>query len=148
MLHSLVGHLEAILAACTTLSTLEQTADPHRRLRLEFSAIAHVLQVRHDMQETALGDDALASQLRLFIAVTDCFEDAASVRSSLRRDTAARDLIGGRIPVATLVALAVAMRDVLGIWYGVDDDARDARAEPPRAPLSEALVWATSPDVA
>ena len=145
-LPSLVGHLDAILAACTALSASNvATADPHLRLKLEFTAISHVLQIRHDVQEEAIEDHALESQLRLFIAVTDCFEDAASVRVLLRT-TSAHDLIGGRIPVDTLAALVTAMRDVFGIWYGFDDGVEGV--EPVLTTISEAEIWSTGPDVA
>jgi hypothetical protein len=65
---------------------------------------------------------------------------------ALRADAPADDLIGGRIPVATLMALAAAMRDVLAVWYRAPDGAGNAQAG--AAPVPETLVWATSPDVA
>jgi hypothetical protein len=140
----LAGHLDVIVAACEALLSLQQSAvDPHRILRLEFTAIAHALQVRHDMQEIAAEDSALASQVRLFLAVTDCFEDAAAVSASPPSEAAVHHLIGGRIPVTTLLALAAAMRDVVGVWYPahIGDD-----AELSPVPISEALVWATNPE--
>jgi hypothetical protein len=145
--HSLAGHLDAIVAAGEALLAPDgMRLDPHRRLRLEFTAIAHALQLRHDLQEIVVEDRAVAGQIRLFLAATDCLEDAASVRVSPRTGAPAHDLIGGRIPIATLIALAAAMREVLGVCYGVPDGASAAQAPP--SPIPETLVWATSPDVA
>jgi hypothetical protein len=144
---SLTDHLDAIVAAGKALQAPDGLRlDPHRRLRLEFTAIAHALQLRHDLREIAVDSVALANQIRLFLAVTDCLEDAASARVLLRADAAAHDLIGGRIPVATLMALAAAMRDALRVWYRLPEGAAEAHAPP--APIPETLVWATSPDVA
>lgn len=144
-LQSLFGHLDTILAACAALASDDGTADPHDRMRFEFQAIAHVLQIRHDMREVADGDGVLAKQLRLFIAVTDCFEDAASVRVLLRA-TPKHELMGGRIPIPTLVALVTAMRDALGIWYGVDEGVEGSDFVP--APIAEEQIWSTGPEVA
>lgn len=144
-IHSLVNHLDATLAACMELLKVQGThADPHQLLRLELTAIAHVLQARHDMQECAFEDSVLAGQIALFLAVTDCFEGAGT--AALRLEAEANHLIGGRIPVATLMALAVAMRDVLGLCYQLNDGAAEAEAQHAPPPIPEALVWATAPE--
>ena len=144
-IHSLVNHLDATLAACQELVKLQSTAgDHHLLLRLELAAIAHVLQARHDMQECAFEDRAVASQIVLFLAVTDCFEDA---RASAGKPKAEADhLIGGRIPAATLMALAAAMRDVLGVCYQFSEGAAEAEPSCVPSPIPEAMVWATAPD--
>lgn len=143
--HSLLNHLDATLAACAELVNLQGgAADPHRLLRLELIAIAHVLQARHDMQECAFEDCALASQVRLFLAITDCLEGATV--PPLRLEAEAKNLIAGRIPAATLTALAAAMRDVLAVCYHLNGG--DAVPEPQRMrpAIPDALVWATALD--
>ena len=144
-IHSLVNHLDATLAACKEFAKLQSTEGDHQLLlRLELTAIAHVLQARHDMQECAFEDGAVASQIALFLAVTDCFEDAGA--SAAKLEAEAYHLIGGRIPAATLMALAAAMRDVLGVCYQFSKGATEADPSCAPSPIPEAMVWATSPD--
>ena len=143
---SLANHLHAASAACEDLLKLQgPAADPHNLLRLELTAIAHVLQAREDMKELQFADSAVASQIALFLAVTGCLEDATPPRApAASLEAAANRLIAGRIPVATLLALAAAMLGVLELCCASMD--ADTRYDQPPPPVAEALVWATGPD--
>ena len=143
---SLLDHLDAALAACDDLLAAQgSAADPHDLLRLELTAIAHVLQAREDMKELRLADGAIRSQIALFLTVTGCLEETRPAGAPVRLEAAATHLIGGRIEVATLKALTAAMRDVVELCFETFNDAADAKQQPPPA-ITEALVWATSPD--
>ena len=139
----LLDHLDVALAAC---GELQQASNPHDLLRLELTAIAHVLQAREHMRELQSADGAVASQIALFLTVTDCLEEKAPEHSqTLGLEAAANRLIAGQIPVATLMTLATAMRDVLEFCSATfEDDAAAALHRP--VPISEAQVWATGPD--
>jgi hypothetical protein len=63
----------------------------------------------------------------------------------VRLEAAATHLIGGRIEVATLKALTTAMRDVVELCFVTFNDEADAKHQHPPV-ITEALVWATSPD--
>ena len=73
--HSLLDNLDAALGACAELLS---AANPHDLLRLELTAIAHVLQARAHMRELKSADGAVTSQIALFLAVTDCLEQKGS----------------------------------------------------------------------
>lgn len=142
---SLLSHLGATLTACDALLAAQGTAaDPHNLLRLELTAIAHVLQAREDMKELQFAGGAARSQITLFLAVTGCLEDAApSSAAAASPEAAATRLIGGRIDATTLMALTTAMRDVVELLFLTAEDESDVLRHPPPA---ETLVWATSPD--
>jgi len=144
---SLVSHLSEVLDACDALvRTQGATADPHNLLRLELTAIAHVLQAREDMKELRFVAGAIRSQITLFLAVTGCLEETTpSSAAAVGLEAAATCLIGGRIEVTTLMALTTAMRDVVELCFLTSDDESEAKHHPPPA-ITEALVWATSPD--
>ena len=144
---SLLNHLDAALAACDALLTAQGVAaDPHDLLRLELTAIAHVLQAREDMKELRLADGAIRSQITLFLTVTGCLEETTlSGAAAIGLEPAATRLIGGRIEVATLMALTAAMRDVVELCFVALNDEADAQHQLPPV-ITEALVWATSPD--
>ena len=144
---SLLNHLDAALAACDALLAAQgAAADPHNLLRLELTAIAHVLQARENMKELRLADGAIRSQITLFLTVTGCLEETTPPGVAAGGlEAAATHLIGGRIEVATLRALTTAMRDVVELCFVTFNDAADAKHQPPPA-ITEALVWATSPD--
>ena len=98
---SLLNHLDAALAACDDLLAAQgSAADPHDLLRLELTAIAHVLQAREDMKELRLADGAIRSQITLFLTVTGCLEETKPSGAAVRLEAAATHLIGGRIEVA------------------------------------------------
>jgi len=142
-----VNHLTEVLDACDALvRTQGAGADPHNLLRLELTAIAHVLQAREDMQELRFAAGAIGSQITLFLAVTGCLEEKTpSSAAAAGLEAAATCLIGGRVEVATLMALTTAMRDVVEFCFLTSDDASEANHHAPPA-ITEALVWATSPD--
>ena len=142
---SLLNHLDAALVACDALLTAQGVAaDPHDLLRLELTAIAHVLQAREDMKEFA--DGPIRSQITLFLTVTGCLEETTlSGAAAIGLEAAATRLIGGRIEVATLMALTTAMRDVVELCFVTFNDEADAKHQFPPA-ITETLVWATSPE--
>lgn len=149
---SLFNHLDAALAACDLLLTAQgAAADPHNILRLELTAIAHVLQAREDMREVHAGDGAMRRQIALFLAATGCLEDSTPASgATVGFESAATRLIGGRIDVAALTALTSAMRDLVGLRLlaceDADEDASEAQDHRPRSAVSDGLVWATSPE--
>lgn len=144
---SLVRHLSDVLDACLALASPQGiAADPHNLLRLELTAIAHVLQAREDMRELRLADGAIRSQITLFLAVTSCLEETTpSSAAAVSLEAASTCLIGGRIEVTTLMALTTAMRDVVELCFMPSKDENEAPHHLPFA-ITEALVWATSPD--
>ncbi len=143
---SLLSHLDAALAACDDLLAAQgSAADPHDLLRLELTAIAHVLQAREDMQDLRPADGAIRSQIALFLTVTGCLEETRPAGAAAGLEAAATHLIGGRIEVATLSALTTAMRDVVELCFGTPRDEADPKHQPPPV-ITESLVWATSPD--
>ena len=145
-IRSLVNHLDAALTACAALLE-RRAADPHDLLRLELTAIAHVLQAREDMKELRFADGAVANQIALFLAVTGCLEDATpSDAAAAGLEAEATRLIGGRIPVDDLMALTIAMRDAVELSFAAFDDETEATHYQPAPAISEALVWATGPD--
>jgi hypothetical protein len=143
---SLISHLDAALAACETLLSAQGAeADPHDLLRLELTAIAHVLQAREDMMELRLAGGAVRSQITLFLTVTACLEEPSSA-PTIGTEASATRLIGGRIDVTTLMALMAAMRDLVEFCFlARDDDDAAAQNRPPPI-VTETLVWATNPD--
>jgi hypothetical protein len=140
-IRTLMLNLDAALGACAELLSV---SNPHDLLRVELTAIAHVLQAREHMRELHTADNAVASQVALFLTVTDCLEEKGSGKQMIGLEAAANRLIAGQIPVATLMALAAAMRDVLELCCAtVDEEGATAHRSPP---ISEALVWATGPE--
>jgi hypothetical protein len=138
----LVHNLDVALVACGDLLKAA-LADPHNLLRSELTVITHVLQAREHLRELQFADSAVSSQIVLFLAVTDCLEESAPPKDhSASFEGAANRLIGGRIPVATLVALIAAMRDVLELCAIAVGEAAEAE-DHQTVPVSEALVWAT-----
>ena len=143
---SLLHSLDAACVACENVAKVS-AADAHNLLRFELTAITHVLQARAQMRELGSADGAVTNQITLFLAVTDCLEGKAPAKDQAANlEGAGVRLIGGYIPAPTLVALATAMRDVLELCCTAFDE------EPTpvvyrQAPVSEALVWATGPDV-
>ncbi len=139
----LFNNLDAALRACEELLS---ASNPHDLLRLELTAIAHVLQAREHMRELQSTDGTVTSQVALFLTVTDCLEEKASGNGqTVGLEAAAVRLIAGQIPVATLMALAAAMRDVLELCFASFDEDAAADAQRP-VPISEMQVWATGPE--
>jgi hypothetical protein len=138
----LLDNLDASLDACAQLLS---ATNPHDLLRLELTAIAHVLQAREHMRELQSEDEAVGSQIALFLTVTDCLEQKGSgAAQTAALEAAANQLIAGQIPVATLMALTAAMREVLQLCWGSLEEAEAALHQP--VPVTEAQVWATGPE--
>jgi hypothetical protein len=139
----LLDNLDAALGACAELLV---TSNPHALLRLELTAIAHVLQARQHMRDLRPADGAVTSQITLFLTVTDCLEEKASASSqTVGLEGAANRLIAGQIPLGTLMALSVATCDVLELCCATIDE-QEAGASRQSAPILEAQVWATGPE--
>jgi hypothetical protein len=144
---SLLDHLGAASDACDALIEAQgSTVDTHDLLRLELTAVAHVLQAREDMKDLPFVDGPVASQISLFLTVTGCLEEAAP-QHTVGLEAATTRLIGGRIAATTLAALTRAMRDVIELCLVTSSDVEDD--QPWRSStVSEALIWATGPDCA
>ena len=140
---SLLNHLDAALAAC------DPCVRRRRRRRspicsLELTRLPMVRRVRQE--RVRLADGAIRSQITLFLTVTGCLEETTlSGAAAIGLEPAATRLIGGRIEVATLMALTAAMRDVVELCFVALNDEADAQHQLPPV-ITEALVWATSPD--
>ncbi len=147
LVRSLMHSLDAVQVACESL-VKTSISNPHDLLRLELTALTHVLQAREQMRELRCADGAVVNQVTLFLAVTDCLEGSAPAKDqAANHEGAGVRLIGGYIPAPTLIALAVAMRDVLELCCAAFDE-EPAPVVHQQAPVSEALVWATGPDIA
>ena len=144
---SLINHLDGALIACEALLQAQGSpSDPHSLLRLELTAIAHVVQAREDMKDWTPADSAVRSQIALFLTVTGCLEETApSNIATARLEAASTHLIGGRIEVTTLMALIMAMRDIVELCFLTFDAGSETVHQPPPA-ITEALVWATNPE--
>src|SRR5262249_23474164 len=117
--------------------------DPHAVLRLELTAITHVLQGRENTRDLELPDGSVIEQVAQFLAATDCLECTAPSRDvAATLEGASNRLIGGHIPIGSLITLLAATRDVLDICL-----VSHAEAAAPIHLIEEALVWATGPDV-
>jgi len=142
--HPLAQHLDSALAACDELLT--RNADAQSLLRLELTAITHVLQARQSAMETRLADGDLRRSLAYFVSQTDVLEVAGSSQSKSKRQSDER-LVGGRIALSSLTALLASLLDAVDRQSIAEDDQADDDM-PARSPLQsqEAMVWATGAD--
>lgn len=142
--HPLAQHLDTALAACDELLT--RNADAQNLLRLELTAITHVLQARQSAMEMHLADGDLRRSLAYFVNQTDVLEVAGSSQSKSKRQSDER-LVGGRIALSSLTALLASLLDAVGRQSMADDDHAEDDM-PVRSPLQsqEAMVWATGAD--
>lgn len=165
-IYALADHLDTALAACEDLLKLDgPRAEPGpflgSLLKLELTAIMHVLQARQHLRELRFDDGDLANQAALFLDRTACLEEP------LKRSAGALDitdpidhlrsygitagtigtgagglavkgqvLIGRQIPIATVRELAAATLDALEVRYPIFDVGGD------QASLSQATVAA------
>jgi hypothetical protein len=97
------------------------------------------------MMGLRLAGGAVRSQITLFLTVTACLEEPSSAATAGTEATATR-LIGGRIDVTTLMALTVAMRDIVEFCYLAFDDGDLGTQYQPPPIVTETLVWATNSD--
>jgi hypothetical protein len=117
----LADSLDSILAASEDLLRLPNPA-PAVLLRLELTAITHVLQARQRVNEIDLSEPALVEQFVLFLAGTAALDlehlrHSRSVRlpSPAPGEPQISDsyLIGGQLPIAFLAELTAATLDAL-----------------------------------
>lgn len=138
----LAQHLDTALAACDELLT--GTADAQSLLRLELTAITHILQARQTAAETFVDDGELRRRLAYFVMQTDVLEVAGSNQLKGPRPSGER-LLGGRIALSGLTALLASLVDAVDCDKGPEvDRTGDAM---PRSPQSqEAPIWTTAID--
>lgn len=144
--HPLAQHLDTALAACDELLT--RNADEQNLLRLELTAITHILQARQSAMETRLADGDLRRSLAHFVSQTDILEVAGSSQSKASPPRRSDErLVGGRIALASLTALLASSLDAVDRQSNAENDQADDEI-PARSPLQfqEALVWATGVD--
>lgn len=149
----LADHLDTALAACDDLlATSAAKLDPHAALRLELTAITHILQARQSMEEMALDDRDLSRSLVSFVSRTDPLETPSAAQMPHFAPGSGSDvrLIGGRIPAADLKSALVALLAALGSRYALEPDDGADEASPPSAGLppngGAAQIWALGPE--
>ena len=142
---SLAEHLDLALAASEDLMrAAAANADLHSTLRLELTALTHVLQARQLAGE-AIGEGALPPRtMSGFLVGTDALEAAASPNQPDEKPVKTTGLIGGCILITDLkTSLATALGE-LGQHYSLDPD-EDQEDEFPAAPSfsgGEITLWA------
>jgi len=148
VIRSLIDHLQAALTACDALLAAQgHGADSHDLLRLELTAIAHVLQAREDARELRVPAGTIGSHVALFLSAIRCLEEAPPASAVVRLEGATTRLIGGHIPVTTLMDLLTVMHDVIQLCFAARDDATEAAVYETTSATSEVLVWATGADI-
>ena len=142
--HPLAQHLDTALAACDELLT--RNADAQSLLRLELTAITHVLQARQSAMETRLADGDLRRLLAHFVSQTDVLEVAGSSQAKSKRQPDER-LVGGRIALSSLTGLLASLLHAVDRQRIAEDDQADDEM-PVRSPpqSQEAIFWATGAD--
>jgi hypothetical protein len=148
---ALAEHLDLALAASEDLKhAMDVHADPNTTLRLELSALTHVLQARQ-LAGDAVGEGALQpGALSGFLAGTDALE--ATLSPATPRDKPvkpAAGLVGGCILVADLRSSLASALGTLGQHYSLHPD-EDAEIESSSGPMYDdgaVALWAQSPDV-
>jgi hypothetical protein len=146
---SLAEHLDLALAASEDLMRASAAnADFHTTLRLELTALTHVLQARQ-LAGDAIGEGALRpTMLSAFLADTDALEAAASTVQPQEMPAENSALIGGCIFVADLRLSLASTLGELGQHYSLDpdDDPDDAPNATRSSGDSEVALWAHGPD--
>jgi hypothetical protein len=143
-LHPFVQHLDTALAACDELLT--QNVDAQSLLRLELTAITHLLQARQSAIETRMEDRDLRHWLTYFVAQTDELEVAGIGRSKVSRPANDR-LLGGRVSLSSLTALLASLLDALDRRRTADDDDTEENS-PQGSPVQsgDIAIWAMGAD--
>jgi hypothetical protein len=145
---ALADHLDTALVACDDLlKGSAQRVDALGALRLELTAITHVLQARHSAAEMLVEDHDLSRWLASFVSETALLEEASSadVAQKIRQQAAKGALLGGRIPIVDLKPVLASLLDSLESHYSLHPDGREDGA--PAAPwhaVQEAQMWARS----
>jgi hypothetical protein len=142
---SLAEHLDLALAASEDLMrATAANAEFHTTLRLELTALTHVLQARQ-LAGDAIGEGALPKRtLRAFVVGTDALEVAASPTQLDEKPVKTTGLIGGCILITDLKASLATALGELGQHYSLDPEA-DQEDEFPAAPSfseGEITLWA------
>ena len=147
---ALAEHLDLALAASEDLKrAMDVHADAHTTLRLELTALTHVLQARQ-LAGDAVGQGALQpGALSGFLAGTDALE--ATLSPAPRPDKPVRPaagLVGGCILVTDLRSSLASALGTLGQHYSLDPD-EDMEPESSSGPMYDdgaVALWARSPD--
>lgn len=147
---ALAEHLDLALAASEDLKhAMDVHADPSTTLRLELTALTHVLQARQ-LAGDAVGQGALQpGALSGFLAGTDALE--ATLSPAPRSDKPVRPaagLVGGCILVTDLRSSLASALGTLGQHYSLDPD-EDMEPESSSGPMYDdgaVALWARSPD--
>lgn len=146
---SLAEHLDLALAASEDLMhAAAANADVHIRLRLELTALTHVLQARQ-LATDAAGEGVLPSAvLGAFLSGTDALEATTSPAMQEIKPAVSSALIGGRVLINELrLSLASALA-VLGEHYSLDPDEEMEEEGPAARSYSSGApaLWAHGPD--
>jgi hypothetical protein len=131
--YNLADSLDSILAACEDL--LAGHSEPSHLLRIELSAITHVLQARRYIEDLDAAEPALLDQCVLFLAGTAAFdlEHLRSGRPLHPHLPASPDLrisesymVGRQLPIGALAELTAAMLDALEAHFVLYEDENDS----------------------
>jgi len=145
---ALADHLDLALAACDDLmKASDSIRDANNVLRLELTAITHVLQARGSLGEMQGADPDLARKLGSFVSDTDALEMSfPGVARTQEGDVA---LVGGCIPVGDLRSSLATLLAALGSRYSLDpeDGAEEDELPAPRSGGGEVQIWAHGPEV-
>ncbi len=146
---SLAEHLDLALAASEDLMhAAAASVDVHSRLRLELTALTHVLQARQLATDTAREGVLPPAALGAFLSGTDALEAATSPAGAGGKPLANSAMIGGRVPINDLrLSLASALA-VLGEYYSLDPE-EEIEEEVPAARSYNSgapALWAHGPD--
>lgn len=146
---SLAEHLDLALAASEDLMhAAAANADVHTRLRLELTALTHVLQARQ-LAADAAGEGVLPpAMLGAFLSATDALEATTSTAKAENKPAVSSAMIGGRVLINELrLSLASALA-ALGEHYSLDpDEEMEEEVLAARSYSSgEPALWAHGPD--
>lgn len=125
----LADSLDSILAACEDLLRAQEV-QAAALLRLELTAITHVLQARQYIQESDLHEPALVDQFVFFLTGTAALDleqlrDGRSGRAQppvIRQQISDEYLIGRQLPIGVLAERTAAMLDALEAHFVLYDD--------------------------
>jgi hypothetical protein len=145
---SRADHLDLALAACDDLMKASASnREANCILRLELTAITHVLQARGSLGELRGEDRDLACKLGSFASDTDALE--MSFPGAARAQAGDVALVGGCIPVGDLRSSLATLLAALGSRYSLDpeDGAEEDELPASRSGGGEVQIWALGPEV-
>ncbi len=148
---SLTDHLDLALAACDDLmkaSGASSNRDANAALRLELTAITHVLQARGGLGELRAADPDLAGTLGTFASDTEALE-MPYPGTAPRPQSGDIALVGGCIPAGDLRSSLAALLAALANRYCLDpeDSAEEDQLAVPRLGGGDVQIWALGPEV-